>query len=241
MYFLLSGEGPSDLGVCQDGEDRCEGAGLRSGPMALFVDRIVHAQHGYSLIEAGCYGFISERGLAVRAEDLKAARKSLQLPGKKRAKETRYFFNNARILARVAGEVAGIREDVVVAVLFRDSDGTASAGRGLWETKRQSMLDGFLEEGFSRGVPMIPKPKSEAWLLCALQPRPYQNCTAMEDRSGNDHSPNSLKRELSGLLDQSLPVVEGLCQMIEEGKIDVDRIEMPSFRAFRSRLEEAIS
>ncbi len=56
----------------------------------------------------------------------------------------------------------------VIAVLFRDSDGTASSGRGLWEDKRKSIEDGFGEAGFDYGVPMIPKPKSEAWLLCAF-------------------------------------------------------------------------
>src|SRR5208282_954653 len=110
----------------------------------------------------GCLGYVSESHLSHEAIELKAAKKSLGLPGKKRAKETRYFFNNARVLSRIAQEQEIQRNDEVVAVLFRDSDGTASAGRGLWEQKRQTMLDGFEEEEFSRGVPMIPKPKSEA-------------------------------------------------------------------------------
>jgi len=45
-----------------------------------------------------------------------------------------------------------------------------------------------------RGVAMIPKPKSEAWLLCALKNKPYESCEKLEDRSGNDDSPNSLKK-----------------------------------------------
>ena len=93
---------------------------------------------------------------------LKAAKKQLGLPGKKRGKETRYFFNNARVLAKIATEKEQEKLDDVVAILFRDSDGTASAGRGLWEDKRKSMLDGFAEENHTRGVPMIPRPKSEA-------------------------------------------------------------------------------
>jgi hypothetical protein len=106
MHFLLSGEGPSDIGVCADGADRCEGARFIRGPRTMFVDRIVHAQHKYSLLEAGCCGFVSERALGERAAELKAAKKGLGLPGKKRGKETRYFFNNARILARIAKEKA---------------------------------------------------------------------------------------------------------------------------------------
>lgn len=28
---------------------------------------------------------------------------------------------------------------------------------------------------------MVPRPKSEAWLLCALKPNPYQHCAALEE------------------------------------------------------------
>ena len=52
------------------------------------------------------------------------------------------------MLARFAKERAKEIDDEVVAVLFRDSDGTASAGRGQWNDKREAMLDGFDEEGF---------------------------------------------------------------------------------------------
>jgi hypothetical protein len=171
---------------------------------------------------------------------MRPAKKATRLPGKKRAKETRYFFDNARILARIAKERGQEKQDDIVAVLFRDSDGTASAGRGLWADKRQSMLDGFAEEGVYRGVPMIPKPKSEAWLLCALKSNPYQDCETLEDRSGNDDSPHSLKRELRMILGEDGPVIEVLRQMIEDGRIDFERIAMPSFQAFRSRLEEVM-
>jgi hypothetical protein len=240
MHFLLSGEGPSDLGVCGNGADQCEGNLLSHGPMTMFVDHIVSRRHQYSLLEAGCYSFVSEGGLSVRAAELKAARKQLGLPGKRREKETRYFFNNARILAKIAREKGQEKQDDVVAILFRDSDGTASAGRGLWEAKYQSMLDGFAEENHPRGVPMLPKPKSEAWLLCALKAHPYQDCESLESRSGNDNSPNNLKGELKAALGEEVRLIETLCDMIQDGVIDVDRIEMPSFRKFRKRLEDVL-
>jgi hypothetical protein len=240
VYFLLSGEGPSDMGACADGSDGCEGDAFVHGPMAMFVDRLVQARHGYSPLEARCCGFVPERVLGRRASELKAARKGLRLPGKKREKETRYFFNNARLLARIAREKAMVKQDDIVAVLFRDSDGTASAGRGAWEERFRSMIDGFAEEGFDRGVPMLPKPKSEAWLLCALKEGPYQACEDLEDRSGNDDSPHSLKRELRGILGEEILVIESLRAMIEDGTIDPVRIEMPSFERFRSRLKEVI-
>jgi len=81
---------------------------------------------------------------------------------------------------------------------------------------------------------MIPKPVSEAWLVCALQEHPYQNCAGLENLS-----PQSLKRRLEQLLGRR-PSRKELVQMVADRTIDVDRLKMPSFTAFRSRLEEVI-
>jgi hypothetical protein len=236
MYFLLSGEGPTDMGTGRSASIS-EGEDFRPGPMAAIVDRVVAVRWEYSILETdGLVGLISERALATRAAELKAAKKSIRIPGVRTKKETRYFFNSARILAKIARE---LKNDDVIAVLFRDSDGTASAGRGLWADKHASMLDGFAEEGFANGVPMLPKPKSEAWLLCALNARPYQNCDKLEERSGNDAAPNSLKNELAGQLDRQV-TSEYLCSLVLAGEVDVDRIKMPSFAVFRNRLESLL-
>ena len=239
MYFLFSGEGATDLGESVPGAEIAEGDHFRHGPMAVMVDQIVENRQGYSPLETGHRGYVSEHELTGRASEFKAVKKSVRLPGPKQPKETRYFFNNARALARIAKAKATLMRDEIVAILFRDSDGTASAGRGLWQEKRQSMLDGFAEEGFAKGVPMIPKPKSEAWLICALKTNAYQACEALEGRSGNDNSPNSLKSELERLL-RATPSREGLCDLVRKKEIDVERLQMPSFDAFRARLEEVI-
>jgi hypothetical protein len=238
MFFLLSGEGVTDMGVGKTDAGVCEGEDIQVGPMTIIVNRVVEKRHGYSFLDVGCCGYVSERQLAERGEQLKSVKKkALRLPGKNQAKETRYFFNSARILAGIAKEFQTERQDEVVAVLFRDSDGTASAGRGLWEEKRQSMHDGFAEEKFARGVPMIPKPKSEAWLICGLKKAAYQNCELLEDRSGNDKSPKSLKKELAKILNGDV-TAELLCE--KASSVDIDKIEMPSFLAFRTRLEDVI-
>ena len=238
MFFLFSGEGPTDLGVCASGMNYCGGEDFLHGPMAMIADQIVCQQHQYSFLDGMQCGYVPKGTLIDRARELKVVKKSLALPGKKRGKETRYFFNNARIFARIAHEKEVELEDKVVAVLFRDSDGTASAGRGLWSEKQQSMLDGFAEEGFFNGVPMLPKPKSEAWVLCAIK-NLYQGCDALEDRSGNDNSPAPLKKELEIHLGKR-PDRVSLCQMVTDLSIDINKIQMPSFKAFRDRLEEVI-
>jgi hypothetical protein len=240
MYFLFSGEGATDLGEGMPGPLIAEGVHFLHGPMALLVDHVVERLHRYSPLETAHCGYLSERRLAERGRELKSTKKALALPGARTAKETRYFFNNARLLSRFAMEKAAALRDEVVAVLFRDSDGTASAERGEWDKKFQSMLDGFAEEGFARGVAMIPKPKSEAWLICALKAVPYTGCEALELRSGNDRSPHSLKRELEGILGERASR-EKLNALVSQRMVDCDKLQMPSFSAFRSRLELAIA
>ncbi len=239
MYFLFSGEGATDLGRCIHPVEFCEGKEYEHGPMTVMVDQIVFTQRNYSPLEtSGYYGFLPESTLKGRASDLKAVKKAPKLSGRKRPKETLYFYNNARVLARIALEREQELEDDVVAVLFHDSDGTASAGRGLWADKFQSMLTGFRVEGFDRGVPMIPKPKSEAWILCAMK-YGYQNCDALEGRSGNDDSPKALKDELEEHNGEKLSAAD-LVALIENRTIDIDQLSMPSFNAFRTRLEKVI-
>ena len=82
---------------------------------------------------------------------------------------------------------------------------------------------------------MIPKPKSEAWIICSVMKNPYQGCGTLESRSGNDKSPNSLKGELAEILD-GMPSREQLCEMVNNGTIDSNRIDMPSFLAFKKAL-----
>jgi hypothetical protein len=123
--------------------------------------------------------------------------------------------------------------------LFRDADGTASSERGEWENKRQSMLSGFEVEEISIGVPMIPKPKSEAWILCALR-NDYQNCNQLENESGNDDSPNSLKKQLEQHLGEPA-TRELLNDKIDQDELDISKIvDMPSFTVFKNRLDEVL-
>ena len=239
MFFLLSGEGPTDLGVPATAENSARGAKFSPGPLAMLVDQLVESAHGYSPHESNVMGFVSKSGLTVRASSLKAQKKSVRLPGKKREKETRYFYNNARLLAKIALDRTAQLRDDVVAILFRDADGTASSDRGEWAAKHKSMLDGFADEQFFNGVPMVAKPKSEAWLLCALKSK-YRDCDRLEDRSGNDNSKDSLKAELAEHLGKVVNR-EVLCNLVKSKSIDPDHIQMPSFVAFRKHFLEVIN
>ena len=237
MWLLLSGEGVSDIGVCNPAMDFCESDEFRAGPMAWFVDQCIEQKLGYSHIDSQLVRFIYKHKLAELSKSL-VHKKKLRLRGSKRKKETLYYRRNARALAIEAKKLEQALNDTVVAVLFRDADGTQSSERGEWQAKWNSMKNGFEEEGFNRGVPMIPKPKSEAWLLCAVKNN-YQHCIALENESGNDHSPNSLKKQLDIALNGET-TARHLSEKVKNREIDVSRIEMPSLKAFTDQLEKVL-
>lgn len=239
MHLIFSGEGSTDIGACYPSSEVCTGSAFRAGPMARIIDKLVECFQGYehSHIDTEQVTYVSESYLADHRPD--TSPKQLRLPGKKKAKETSYFYRNARALAIAAMELANAEGTKVIAVLFRDSDGTASAGRGEWQNKYDSMVAGFAAEEFTLGVPMLPQPKSEAWLLCAVRPNAYQHCHLLEQESGNDAGANPLKAQLSEALNGH-DDVGSLNQMIIEGGIDPLRIDMPSFNRFKDDLHRAV-
>ncbi len=228
MFLILSGEGASDIGISDQEID----------PMTKLVDLLITQQIGYFLVEAKLYTIISEHDLIKIAKELPARSKR----GKKQKSETRYFYKNARALARIAHkklQELGSATPLVL-VLFRDADGTASSGRGEWANKWDSMISGFAIEQIFTGVPMLPKPKSEAWILYALQNQ-YQSCAKLEDESGNDASPNSLKKQL----EESLGEVASrtlINEKIDLNLIDLNKItDMPGLAKFKDRLTAALN
>ena len=95
----------------------------------------------------------------------------------------------------MAQQLAADQADTVMAVLFRDADGTRRSAPGqLWQSKWDSMVNGFASVAFEFGVPMLPKPKSEAWLMCAGKTARHSHAD-LETISGNDDSPHSAKKQ----------------------------------------------
>lgn len=239
MYLMLSGEGVSDIGVCNPSAESCDRTGFSAGPMAIVIDQLIEIFQGFemSYLDTERVSYVSESYL--RDNKLRPLRKGMSLKGKKTPAETKYYFENARALAVAAMAKSKEVDDLVIAILFRDADGTASAGRGNWADKRQSMIEGFKAENFALGVPMVPKPKSEAWLLCATKDNPYQHCAALENESGNDKSDNPLKSQLSMSLNGNIGT-ENIKQLILNREIDIIRIDMPSLNAFKADLQNAV-
>ncbi|MGL4419646.1 MAG: hypothetical protein ACRCZF_03180 [Gemmataceae bacterium] len=231
MYFLVSGEGPTDIGSGRGAGTIHEGDDFLPGPMTAILKKVIGheaPQLKYTVV------FISESSLVKRFQQLKAKRKSFQMPSKKRPGETLYFRRNAETLGLLANEVSTLRKCPVIPVLFRDADGKSNAGRGEWEAKYESMKQGYSNAKCSTGVAMIPKPKSEAWLICILKFDPYQRCDRLEARSGNDKSPKNLKDELERIVKKK-STREDLCHLVSV-HFDPAQMAMPSFVKFRSDL-----
>lgn len=239
MIFVLSGEGPTDLGACNNAQGGCTGDNFSIGPMSVLIEQLVEHRIGFRLRDLpDQIHYLSETALCEKARALPNRLQPAR--GKKKQTEMGYFYGNALALGVFAKQLEVEETDKAIAVLFRDCDGTRSAKAGLWEVKWQSITDGFANAQFERGVPMLPKPTSEAWLLSAAQAQPYQNCQLLEDLPGNTVSPNHPKEKLDKAFGAHKSSIE-LCEWLDETPFDSARAAvMPSFKAFRDRLDEVI-
>lgn len=242
MILFISGEGPTDVGTSRTSANISEGDDFKPGAMTMLVDQLVSGLWGYSPVDSGAFRWVHKSHLVELAKRKPrgrspAERPAIGLPGHRRERETGYFYHNALALGTLALETETREQCSTMAVLFRDCDGTRSDGEGLWQDKEKSMRLGFKRAGYTRGVPMIPKPKSEAWLLCALQSMPYHGCARFEDLSGNDDAPKPAKAELAKALTQHGLETADLPGQVKDGSIDAARLtDMPSYKAFMERL-----
>jgi len=232
MIIVLSGEGPSDLGID------------KPGPVAFLLGQLITRRIGYSPFELqGSVRFVHKSELSAIAKE-RLARTPLR--GKKADNRilpqgTRFFFQNARALAKWIHDNELSTHSI--AFLFRDADGTASTPRREWAEKRDSVINGFKFENYSLGVAVIPNPKSEAWFLCAIQ-NEYQNCQKIEDSSsGNDRSPANLKAQLDNSIRVKYSLQSNtatLVSLVQEGRIDIERICMTSLTLVKEDCHAAI-
>jgi len=238
---VLSGEGSTDLGACTNALGQCCGDDLAIGPLTVLIDQIITRLQGRSVLANREWLYyaseskLRERAKALPSRLLKPAR------SKNRKAETGYFFGNAVALGVIAKEIEAETGQNAIAVLHRDCDSTRSSQSGMWQIKHDSMLDGFKFSQFSRGVPMLPKPTSEVWWLCAAKQQPYQHCSQFEDLPGNQASPNHPKKKLDAVFGGHKSAVE-LCEWLDDNPFDSVRAEsMPSFKAFKDELERVVN
>jgi hypothetical protein len=236
MRLVISGEGPRDLGVCNNAQGQCTDGDFNRGPMAVWLGRLWESLLNYNLFGIPeAIVFVSETALAQKAKT--SGKRMLPQRGKKQGAETGLYFSNAQQLGLMAKQLASEHEAPVMAVLFRDADGTRSAPGQMWQAKWDSMVNGFRSVEFDFGVPMLPKPKSEAWLLCAGQTAQHSHA-ALEDISGNDHSPNSAKDQWEAFMGAPQNAASEADWCVSNPQDWGNLQTMPSFRAFYDRFHE---
>ncbi len=231
MHLVISGEGKTDIGMFS-----YEKGEFIAGSMYYFIDKIIEKKYDFSYYDC-CPEAIT---FVPKSQLIEICKKMTSFAGKKRPQETAFFFKNAKGLAQIAKEKCVEKDDDhVIAILFRDADGTSSTPKSEWEQKVKAIENGFEQENIN-GVAMIPNPKSEAWLICALKKNPYLHCAILEERSGNDDSPNSLKKEFKQLLNDHTIDYAELNRRIKENTITIDAIDMPSYRRFEKKLTDLL-
>jgi hypothetical protein len=236
MKLLISGEGPSDLGACNNALGECTDGDFNRGPMAVWLARLWEKLLDYNLFDVPeAVLYVSENALAAKAKN--AGKRMQSLRGKKQVAETGLYFTNAQQLGLMAKQLAADHAVPVMAVLFRDADGTRSARGQMWKTKWDSMANGFAAAAFDFGVPMLPKPKSEAWLLCAGQIAMHSHA-ALEDISGNDDSPNSAKKQWDAVMGSHQTAAQEADWCANNPPDWHNLLTMPSFQAFYDRFQE---
>lgn len=239
MILVLSGEGPTDFGACNNALGQCGGEDMTIGPLTTLVNQMIATLQGHSVLdERDSLYYRSETFLREKAKNLTGRLQPAR--SKKKEAETGYFFGNAVALGVIAKELEVQSGQEAIAILHRDCDSTRSAS-GAWESKRKSMVDGFKFSQFNRGVPCLPKATSEVWWLCAAKQQSYQRCEQLEDLPGNVESANHPKKKLDEAFGEHKSA-DGLRDWLVEFPFDINRAEaMPSFKAFKDDLQHAIN
>lgn len=231
VILFLTGEGASDIGK----RDFQTDAFVR-GPMTCVAEAVI--QNSLPNVSIDCW-FTSEKELTQLVHQSKVSKRQPVISGRSRSKKDfAGLYVRARVYATEVCAKASPKPAWPVAILFTDADGTHSSSPHQWEQKFAAILGGFEAGGCDYGVPMVPQPKSEAWLLAYYQKNesvsssPYQNCARFEKLAGNDSAKpkNSAKHILERLLDGQELDYEELRQ------IEWQRVDMPSFNRFRDRV-----
>jgi hypothetical protein len=207
--------------------------------MAVWLARLWEAMLHYNLLDTPeAVVYVTEKALSQKAKE--SGTRMQRQRGKKQAAETGLYFSNAQQLGLMAQQLAGDHADTVMAVLFRDVDGTRSAKGQLCQSKWDSMMNGFASVAFEFGVPMLPKPKSEAWLMCAGKTAKH-SYVGLEDISGNDDSPNSAKKQWDAFMGSPQTAAQEALWCAENPADWKNMRTMPSFKAFFDRFHEVAS
>lgn len=229
--ILVTGEGGSDMGGSNNSHSISSGASYNLGPMALLAVRLLQKiipdwnEDNIDFQSPNNWmTCISGNELTRQAKGVRKHRPSTKLK--------KGFVEHANRATTMAGYAKDNGHQL--AFYFHDTD------KCDFDDLHQSIMLGFNGIEGVHGIPMIPKPTSEAWLICSQKQDPYAHCTALEiELSGNDAASdeNAPKKVLARLLGQEA-TTEQQYEMV--AGIDITRIDMPSYNQFKTDLTTAI-
>jgi hypothetical protein len=240
--MVVTGEGKTDMGICNNQAQVCSSDDYDIGPVTLLLIKLlekhlppwnsglVDFDHPESFVTFIYRNWFNDQTKA----------KSLLRPSKKLRTGNTVHAQRAAALAFYA-----IANDFQIAAYFHDTDGTQKKCQDDPQRRMhlvEAIKEGFRAANFSCGVPVVPKPTSEAWFLCAVKTDSYQHCEALEtELSGNvDSSPErSPKKRLGAALGEPDYDRARLCDIARS--IDVERLDMPSFNELRTDVKRAIT
>ena len=240
--MVVTGEGKTDMGICNNQAQVCSGVDYDIGPVALLLIKLLEKhlpQRNADLLDfnhpESFVTFIYRNWFNDQPKAKNRVRQS-----KKIRKGFAEHARKSEALASYAKENCH-----QIAAYFHDTDGTRQELQDDPQRRRHlvdAINEGFRAAKFSEcGVPVVPKPTSEAWFLCALKKDHYQHCEALETQlSGNIRSRGrSPKIRLAEALGDREYGREGLCEVALS--IDIDRFNMPSFNELRTDMKRAIT
>ena len=239
--MVVTGEGPTDMGICNNQAQVCLGADYDIGPVTLLLVKLLERHlPAWNADQLDCDHPESFVTFIYRNwfNDQPKAKNRVWLSKKVRQNFAEHA-PKAEALAIYAKENCH-----QIAAYFHDTDGTLKELED--DPQRRTNLVNAINAGFRAaefsecGVPVVPKPTSEAWFLCAVKAEPYQHCGSLETNlSGNVRSPErSPKRCLSEALGNSEYGREELCEKARS--IEIERLDIPSFNELRTDMKRAI-
>lgn len=229
--FVLCGEGPTDLFYDEVYQ--------KQGPIKDSVDQLL--LHFWGAESAFEFERMSPRNLKVSAGKGKPEKKSAIVRGaKNRFPEHRNIAVRAKCLAEKAETLASEKKEDPSnwgVIYFHDLD--SPSGTDIDSTYVDyiaAMHEGFDAAKYERGVPMVPKTRSESWLLCVMNPDKCKENKYYENLAMSDKSPKAGKKVLSQ--EQGKSSKRDAYKCLEKQRDDFDwvSLESPSFVFFRNRL-----
>ncbi|HEA3089466.1 TPA: hypothetical protein RVR74_001767 [Aeromonas salmonicida] len=241
--LLAFGEGPTDMGRSRNAQAYAHGDDLEVGPMLRLAHRLL-ARH---LPDWNADLFDLQQAHAipsvlVASAEMKSLAKStsITLPSKKTKSEYLIHSKRAKVLGKLAQQTSSLTE-AQLAIYFHDTDGTHRAPHDPHDLLL-AVKEGFRAAGFAgQGVAMVPKPTSEAWLICSCKPEAYQHCAQLETQlSGNDRSPARAPKLVLGHHLRTHDYHHGDLLSVVNA-IELDRLDMPTFNRFREDIKQGVS